>query len=264
MKKILMTLFLLLPLAVAAQNSTQGGARVSVGIDWKIRKGLHLKVSEEMRTEDVFKNLSRFQTTVGLDYKPIKWMKLGVGYVLINPYDAVNMNFKSARHRFYLEAQGHYDVGGFRFSLRERGQFTHRGGTFNVYQNTPNAFALKTRLGVEYKDWRYFEPGVFLEIRTQLNGPWGTTSGSMQVKNDGTTYYDYTPAGYTHVYNDRYRLIFRTDIKLNKHHILRPYAYIDYVSKYLIDTNSEGTRLFSAEYSDYFKVSVGINYTFKF
>ena len=44
MKKLLISLVLLLPLAAAAQTSTQSGARASVGIDWKIRKGLHLMV----------------------------------------------------------------------------------------------------------------------------------------------------------------------------------------------------------------------------
>jgi hypothetical protein len=133
-----------------------------------------------------------------------------------------------------------------------------------VYQNTPNALALKTRLGVEYKKWTYFEPGVFFEMRTALNGPWGSTSGSIKTKSDGTTYYDYTPGGYTHAYNDRYRLIFRTDIKFNKHHVLRPYALVDFCSPYEIDTNAEGTRLFSAAYNNYLCVSIGLGYTFKF
>lgn len=264
MKKLLISLVLLLPLAAAAQTSTQSGARASVGIDWKIRKGLHLMVEEEVRTENTFKNLGRFQTTIGLDYKPIKWVKLGVGYILINPYDAENRAFKNPRHRFYFDAGAHYDVGGFSFSLKERLQLTHRTGSFNVYQNTPNALALKTRLGVEYKKWTYFEPGLFFEMRTALNGPWGSTSGTIKTKSDGTTYYDYTPGGYTHAYNDRYRLIFRTDIKFNKHHVLRPYALVDFCSPYEIDTNAEGTRLFSAAYNNYLCVSIGLGYTFKF
>ena len=129
---------------------------------------------------------------------------------------------------------------------------------------TNNLVALKTRLGVSYKGWTYFEPGVFFEVRTQLNAPWGSTSGSLQTKSDGTTYYAYTHAGYTHTYNDRYRGIIRTDIKLGKHHVLRPYVLLDYISEYEIDTNSEGTRLFSAAYNNYFKVTPGIGYTFKF
>ena len=262
MKKFVYLMALLLPLTAAAQ--TQSGVRASVAADWKIRKGLHLTVEEELRMDGVFKSLDRLQTTIGLEYKVSPYVKLGAGYILINPYSAGNLYFKEPRHRFYVDGMVHYNLNGFNFSLRERVQLTHRTGDFNAYQNTPNLVALKTRLGVSYKGWTYFEPGVFFEVRTQLNAPWGSTSGSLQTKSDGTTYYAYTPSGYTHTYNDRYRGIIRTDIKLGKHHVLRPYVLLDYVSEYVIDTNSEGTRLFSAAYSNYFKVTPGIGYTFKF
>jgi len=264
MKKLVLTLALLLPLAAAAQTDFGGGVRLSVAADYKITKGLHVNVEEEMRIGGAFQALNRLQTTVGVDYKPVKFLKIGVGYSLINPYDDVQRSFKPLRHRVFTDVTGHYTWNDFSFSLRERVQYTHRTGTFNVYQNTPDAFALKSRLGVEYKGWDYFEPGVFFEIRTQLNAPWGETVGSLQTKDDGTTYYNYKPTGYRHVYNDRYRLIFRTDIKLSEHHVLKPYALVDFYSPYVIDTNAEGTRLFSAAYVNRVNVSVGVHYTFKF
>lgn len=164
----------------------------------------------------------------------------------------------------YLDGLGHYDWNGFRFSLKERLQYTYRSGSFNPYQNTRNALALKTRLGIEYKDWTYFEPGFFFEIRTALNEPWGSVSGNIKTRDDGQTYYDYTPEGYSHVYNNRYRLNFRTDIKLSQQHVIRPYALVDFCTPYVIDTNSEGTRLFEAAYKSYTLVTVGLAYTFKF
>ncbi|MBE6222238.1 MAG: DUF2490 domain-containing protein [Bacteroidales bacterium] len=265
MKKLLITLALLLPLAAAAQSTTEGSVRASAGVDVKIRKGLHLSVEEEIRMNGAFKNLNRLQTTVKVEYKPLNWMKLGLGYSLINPYSYANMGFKNTRHRVFFDVGAHYTTfSRFSFSIRERIQLTHRSGVFNAYQNTPNKVELKSRVGVEYKGWTYFEPGVFFELRTALNDPWGEVSGEMKYKDDGTTYYDYTPLGYTHVYNSRYRAIFRTDIKLSKHHVLEPYAYVDYLTAYKIDTNSEGTRLFRAEYDDHFRISLGISYTFKF
>lgn len=265
MKKLVLTLALLLPLAAAAQTTEfGGGVRTSVAVDYKIMKGLHVNLEEEMRIGGAFQSLNRLQTTVGVDYKPIKYLKVGVGYILINPYDHIERTFKPLRHRVYTDVSGHYTWNHFSFSIKERVQYTHRTGTFNVYQNTPDAFALKSRIGVEYKGWTYFEPGLFFELRTQLNAPWGETSGNMKVKSDGTTYYDYTPTGYSHAYNDRYRFIFRTDIKLNEHHVLKPYALVDFYSPYVIDTNAEGTRLFSAAYVDQINVNVGLSYTFKF
>ena len=261
MKKLIYILMLLLPTAAAAQSS---GVRTSVSADWKIEKGLHMTVEEELRMDGMFKSMDRLQTTVGLDIKATDFLKVGAGYALINSFDADDRLFKNPRHRFYVDGKLHYNLNGFDFSLKERVQFTHRTGSFNVYQNTPNLVGLKTRLGVEYKGWKRVQPGLFFEMRTQLNAPWGSTSGSVQTKKDGTTYYAYTPAGYTHAYNDRYRGILRADIKLNKHHVLRPYVLLDYVSEYVLDTNAEGTRLFSAAYNNYFKTSICLAYTFKF
>ena len=67
MKKLVYLLALLLPLGAAAQ--TQSGARASIGADWKMAKGLHLTVEEEIRMDGVFSSLGRLQTTIGLDYK---------------------------------------------------------------------------------------------------------------------------------------------------------------------------------------------------
>ncbi len=264
MKKLAIILTLLLPLAAAAQTEVGGGARLSAAFDYKINKGFHAYLEEEIRVNGVFQSLNRFQTTVGVTYKPVKFLKLGAGYSLINPYDKIERYYKPPRHRFFLEAAAHVTVNYFSFSIKETFRFTHRSGSFNPYQNTRNAMALKSRIGLEYKGWSYFEPGVFVEMRTQLNAPWGEISGTLQTKDDGITYYNYTPKGYTHVYNDRFRIIFRTDIRLNRHNYLKPYAFIDFYSPYEIDTNAEGTRLFRATYANYLDVIIGISYTFKF
>ena len=276
MKKILFTLALLLPLAAAAQGTTEAGARASAGVDVKLRKGLHLTVEEEVRMEDAFKSLGRLQTNMELEYKPVKWMKLGLGYSLINPYSYNNLQFKNPRHRVFFDAGAHLNINGFSLSIKERFQMTHRTGTFNEFQTTRNKMELKSRIGVEYKGWTYFEPGVFLEMRTVFNDPWGEILDDndqpvtekferyIKYKSDGTTYYNYRLTGYDHIYNNRYRAIFRTDINLSKHHVLQPYALVDYLADYLIDTNSEGTRLFSAQYDGHFRISIGLSYTFKF
>lgn len=264
MRKLVFTLALLLPLCAGAQTRMESAVRASAGVSWKITKGLHLNVEEEVRMNGVFSSLDRIQTTVSVDYKAAPFLKLGAGYVFINPFDAENLVFNAPRHRVFAEGTLHFSVNYFSFSLKERFQYTHRTGTFNPYQSTPNALALKSRIGVEYKGWRIMEPGLFLEVRTALNDPWGTISGSLQTNNAGKSYYDYTHTGYTHLYNDRYRFILRTDLKLAPQHILRPYANIDICSPYEIDTNSEGTRLFSAQYNNYVNLIIGIGYTFKF
>lgn len=278
MKKILLSTITVLVAVAAQAQSTSFAGRASAEVDYKIVKGLHLSVGEEIRSNDNFSALGSLRTNVTLSYKPAQFLKLGVGYTLINPWkngkeieledDSTTKyyGFWAPKHRFHASVAGILRLGYFQLSLRERVQLTHNGDSgMNIYQAPRNEVALRSRLGVRYKGWKVVEPFAFFELRTQLNGAWGSTSGSQQTKKDGvTTYYNYTPAGYTHVYNDRYRGELGVDLNLGKHHSLSPYLLLDYLSEYELDTNKKGTRLYSAAYSNLFRVSLGLAYTFKF
>lgn len=262
MKRLVFALALLLHVAAAAQ--TEFGARASVEANYKIAKGIHVYAEEELRVDQ--KGLDNLRHTLGFTYKPFKNLKVGVGYTLINSYSSSYSAFKNPRHRFFADVSGSLYAGDFQFSLKERFQVTHRTGSFNVYQNAPNAMVLKSKFTVKYKPtWAKAVPYVSFEMRTALNEPWGTAGTSLQWNSTGTKqYYDYTPAGYTHLYNNRYRGEVGVDISFNKKHSLKPYLLLDFGSDYEIDTNAEGTRLFSAAYENYTKLSLGLSYVFSF
>ena len=274
MKKFVFALaVLLMPVLAHAQASTAVAGRASVGVDYKIAKGFHINVSEELRSGDGFSSIGSLRTTVGMSYKPIKYLKLGVGYVNINPYKVnkeitVDDNtttytgFWNPRHRFYFDATGHVNVGDFQLGIKERLQLTHRTGDFNVYQETPNELALRSRVFVKYRRWKAVEPSVYFEVRTALNGPWGSYEATND--DDGKSYNKYTPAGYTHVYNNRYRGCIKADWNIGKHHTMAPFVLLDYCSDYEIDTNKKGTKFYGAQYVDVFRVSLGLGYTFNF
>lgn len=277
MKKLALSVLALLAGLVAQAQSASFAGRASVEADYKIVKGLHLSVGEEIRSNDNFSALGSLRTTVGLAYKPLKYLRVGAGYTLINPWKngkeieltdgstTTYNGFWAPKHRFYADITGMVRLGSFQFSLRERVQMDHNGDSdMNLYQDPRNKVALRSRLGVKYKGSKVLQPYVNFEVRTQLNGAWGNTSGSQQSKKDGTTYYAYTPAGYTHVYNDRYRGEIGLDWNIGTHHTLNPYLLLDYLSEYEIDTNKAGTRLFSAAYTKLFRISLGVGYTFSF
>lgn len=277
MKKLTLSVLALLAGIMAQAQSASFAGRASVEADYKIVKGLHLSVGEEIRSNDNFSALGSLRTTVGLSYKPIKYLKVGVGYTLINPWKngkeieladestVKYYGFWAPKHRFFADVTGIVRWGDVQFSLRERVQMDHNADSdMNIYQDPRNKVALRSRLGVKYKGWKVVEPYANFEIRTQLNGAWGSTYGKPKTKKDGTTYYEYTPAGYTHVYNDRYRGELGVELNLGKRHTLNPYLLLDYLSEYEIDTNKKGTRLFSAAYSNLFRVSLGVGYTFNF
>lgn len=269
MKRLFTLLALLLPVLATAQESasdldTDFGGRVAVGVNYKIAKGLHLKVEEELRMDNNFGSIDRLQTTIGLSYKLNSYLRFGVGYALLNPYKRSESLFAPPRHRLYGDVTGTLRWGDVQFQLRERLQLTHREGTYNTFQSTPNSLALKSRFTVKYKGWQKVEPSLGFELRTTLNDPTGTVSGDVQYKKDGTAYMDYTPAGYTNMYISRYRGIAGLEWKITQQHSLEPYVLLDYVSSYELDVNGDGTRYFGDSYQNTFRTSVGLSFTYSF
>ena len=281
MKKIVLALALLAPVAAFGQTFSAGG-RASVGVDYKIVKGLHIEAEEEVRSADNFSGLGSLRTTLGVTYKPLSFLKVGLGYTLINPYkidkelddNSLYSGFWAPRHRLFADATGTLKLGQFNLSLRERLQLTHNADEgMNVYQSTRNALALKSRIGLKYKGWRYVEPSLSFEVRAALNDPWGYASGSAKITGETKReYYDYTHTGYTHAYINRLRLNLGADINLSKRHCLNPYLLFDYLMDYEIDTNgadkwaTKGVRIFTDSTGWVYAMNliIGLKYTYSF
>jgi hypothetical protein len=284
MKKLLLAALIVLPMTAWGQDFSFD-ARASVEVNAKLAKGLHIGVTEELRTGGGCTKLGSMRTDVSLTYKPVQFLKVGVGYVNINPYktdktieladdtEQSYTGFWNPRHRFYADVTGHLKLGLFSLSLKEKLQFTHNSDyDANPYQSTRNLLALKTKLGAKYNGWNHVTPGLSLEIRTPLNEPWGAVSGSELTSGSGKKYYNYTHTGYTHAYINRLRLCAEAEIEFSRHHSLEPYVLLDYDMDYEIDTNGpsnwaeDGVRLFSAttgwQYG--WNLIAGLKYTFSF
>ena len=130
MKKLAILALLLLPLTAGAQEFA---ARTSVGADYKISKGLHLGVEEEVRSADSFEALGSLRTTADVSYKVSKHFKVGGGYTLINPYKQKTDAFGAHRDRLFVDATGTCRAGDFQLSLKERLQPT----TLSTSTRTP-------------------------------------------------------------------------------------------------------------------------------
>lgn len=258
----LAALLVALPAAVFAQGTTNeletdSGARLSVGVDKKLMKGLHLEAGGEVRLSDNFSTLGRYQAELGISYKVSPLLKVGAGYIFIQKKNSENV--WKPRHRFYADAMLSLRSGYWRFSLKERLQLTHRT-VGNAFQNTPNSLALKSRLKVSYKGFADVTPYAYLELRNVFNDPacsatWSTVSQS---------YSDYSFLGYKDAYLNRFRGSLGAEWKLTRQHALDIYLLADYCYDKEIDTNAEGTKLKSLTYTPAFNVSLGIGYKFCF
>lgn len=155
----------------------------------KLSKQLSLSLEGELRTRDNTKTTDRWSVGLGLDWKATKWLKASVGYSLlydnnerISYFDATDdevldgdadagdpkkcAKYWGTRHRFNLSLTLDKKlIGDFKFSLRERWQYTWRpeytvderwSYLNNAYDGKPKTYSgkgknvLRSRLQVEY------------------------------------------------------------------------------------------------------------------
>ena len=262
------------PFVLKAQTAValdpEFGGRVSLSLDKRIVKGLHISLEEEVRFDNNFGSLDRLQTTLALSYKVHPNIKLGVGYALINGYGANSGLFKNPRHRFMADATGTLHFDNWNLSLRERFQVTRRTGDYNVYQNPKNALILKSRLKAQYKGFGKVQPYAYFEVRNYLNAPViaAAYDGSVYVTLD-----DYSEegepgwfltGGFNGGYVNRLRGSLGADIRLDKHNTLNFYILTDYLMEKQVDANAEGTKLKSYTKETGFRGWIGAGYEFAF
>lgn len=223
------------------------GGRISLAADKKLAKGLHLRLEEEIRFDNNFSSLDRLHTTLGLTYKLNNYVKLGIGYAMINPYSSSNSAFKNSRHRMMIDVTGGLRFGNWRLSLKERFQATYRTGDMNEYQNPRTALALKSRLKLSYKGLNRMEPYAYAEIRNTLNAP------VINAYFDGTNYMTATFSQYgaegwfidswNGVYVNRLRGSIGFSYRLGKNSSVDAALMADRVVDKEVDANSDGTKL---------------------
>ncbi len=270
---IILLLGLLFPIMAIAQTDValdpEFGGRVSVSVDKRITRGLHVSLEEEARFDNNFGSLDRLQTTLALSYKVHPNIKLGLGYALINGYGANSESFKNLRHRLMADVTGTIHYGNWNFSLKERFQVTRRTGDFNMYQNPQNALTLKSRLKVQYKGLGRLQPYTYFEVRNYLNAP------VIEAAYDGNIYVtldDYSEEGepgwflkgFNGGYVNRLRGSLGADIRLDKRNTLNFYLLCDYLMEKQVDANAEGTKLKSYTKETGFRGWIGAGYEFAF
>ena len=244
------------------------GGRLSVSVDKKLARGLHISLEEEIRMDNNFGSFDRFHTTLGLSYKVNDYLKLGVGYAMINPYSSSDGAFKSSRHRLMLDATGSLRFGDWRLSLRERFQATYRSGDMNEYQNPRTALTLKSRLKLSYKGLRRLEPYAYVELRNTLNAP------VISASYDGTNYLtsalsQYGEAGWfidswTGMYVNRVRGSLGFEYRLSKASRIDISLLADRIVDKVVDANAEGTKLKSYIRETGFVGWINIGYSYSF
>ena len=244
---VVILLFALIPPPLQAQTdvdlSPDFGGRLSLSVDKKLARGLHLNLEEEVRLDNNFQSLNRLQTTLALSYKVNDYLKVGLGYALINPYSQSNSTFKSCRHRLMVDATGSVSFGNWRFSLKERFQAT-------------------------YKGLQRWEPYAYIELRNTFNAPVINAyyTGSEYVNSDmsasGTA--GWFIDDWNGIYINRIRGAIGVDYRISKRSSIEMSLMADHVTDKVVDANAEGTKLKSYTRESGFVGWLTAGYSYKF
>ena len=118
-KPLLILVMMAQSLASLAQS--ESGLLLEAEAEKKLSKKFSVALDADMRTRNDFKTMDRWSIGIGGEYKPIKNLKLGAGYTLLNTNFREDVSFQTSgipkkwrpsywgvRHRFSLSATGSY------------------------------------------------------------------------------------------------------------------------------------------------------------
>lgn len=255
--------------------------RFSVGADFKLARGLHATVAEELRLRykegAPTQGLDRLYTSLGLNYKVCPYVKLGLGFDFINVWKVKNIyadeaktvvsfteKYNEMRHRVSFDVTGMYKFHGWQFSLRERLQMTHYTDPyFDSFEEVRNALALRSRLKVSYSAKRVpLKPYVAAELRNTLNSVNLSKSSFDRIRKNGGDRLVMLEPSYSDAYVDRIRAEIGTEWTINARNTLDFYIIYDYGFKKEIKVSNEKRYLTALTGCPSNTLALGIAYTF--
>lgn len=170
MKKIVFFFFILHCFSVnsSAQSTNDAGLWTTFNISKKLKKNISLVLTEEYRLKENFSRTNLFYTDLGIEVRPLKFLKVSVSYRSIQKY--LDDNTFSYRHRATLNIILKQKFGNFAFSYRQRIQSEVR----NVYSSDlggiPEWYS-RNKFELKYDLDKPVTPYIATELRYQINNP---------------------------------------------------------------------------------------------
>ncbi len=206
----LLVLLLFLALNISAQETSSAsrsddvGLNIEVAAEKKLSKKVSLGIEGELRLKDNISDFDRFDIGVSAEYKFMKWLKgsAGVNFMLVENESKESFRDDGSlkwiraakttpRYRAFVSFTGSYSIARFKFSLRERYQFTYRSaynttrdrytssGEYNytedVQRSAKSYNVLRSRLQISYDIHHCpLSPYAYAEIYNSFNDAFKT------------------------------------------------------------------------------------------
>ena len=152
-----------------AQTQPDAGMWNTFSLEKEITKKFSVGVDEELRLRDNLGQLNLLYTNLGVNYKPIKGIKLAFTYRLIEKYIGENIPF-SFRDRLMLDASYKYKIDNWAFSYRARFQAEVRDYYSSRKGKIPEWY-WRNKFEIKYDLTKKYEPYIGTEIRYQIKDP---------------------------------------------------------------------------------------------
>ena len=257
-KQFVIMIMALLPMAAVAQ-SDDFGLDFSLEAQKKLSKQWSVSLEGEYRSRNNAKTNDRWSVGLNVDYKVAKWLKASAGYTLlydnnerISYYEATDdavldgdaevgdpkkcAQYWQARHRFNVSLTASQKFGNWKFSLRERWQYTYRP-----------EYTVDER-------WSYLNNAYDGKSHTYAGKGKNVLRSRLQVEFDKKGW-DVTPYANVELFNawslQKTRYTVGLDWKLSKQHAIS--AFYRYQNVRSDDDDNEPNRHM-----------IGVGYTFKF
>lgn len=144
-----LAIFLLSALSLNAQKSTDFGGILQLEYQNNFIRNFDVWVKEDLRFDNNFTDYSRSKTTLGLDYKFVRYgIKVGAGLDFINKY--TGKHIYRNRCRFFANASYKYVYQNWEFSYRTRFLMMSHDESTGYYNNKLHYY-WRNRLQVSYQ-----------------------------------------------------------------------------------------------------------------
>jgi hypothetical protein len=120
-------------------------------------KRLELTIEPQVRFDENASRVSATFLDTGLQYRIVKWLRLGVGY---RPgYERDGSGYMVLRHRLNADARTRFEINPFRIGYRLRLQEQIRPSSRDQYRTT-----LRNLIDLSYRGWKQWTPGLSVEL----------------------------------------------------------------------------------------------------
>lgn len=151
------------------------GIRGGINYKKKISDNFSLYLEEEVRFRDVVNTFNMSLSSITFNWRYNDFLSADAGYLLIlinNRNNSSSQRPLDVRNRLYANITGHYCIGNWHFSLRERLLVTMRTDSVNPLEKPPSFWTVRSRLLIEHKPVRcILYPYGSVEISNTLNAP---------------------------------------------------------------------------------------------